>query len=185
MTEIDKEIFHWINGWSDGVAPFFDGLSEGNKMWAVRIVLIALAIWLIAAGPKTRKAAIFAIVGVILANLVCDLLKRSIPIERPCVELPDVISHGVGFLTSAGTASAHAANTAAIAFAFAYFLRWWGVIPILLSLLTGIARIYVGVHYPSQVLYGWMVGAAVGALLILGYRYYESRKQPKPVLSDK
>jgi undecaprenyl-diphosphatase len=178
---MDRELFHWINGWSNGYSPFYDALSEGNKMWPVRIALIVLAIVLIAAGPKTRKAAIFAILGVALANLACDLLKHSIPVNRPCVDLKDVINHGVGFLTSPGTASAHAANTAAIAAAFTYFLRWWGVIPILLSFLTGIARIYVGVHYPSQVLYGWIVGAAVGSLLVVGYRYYESRKQPKPV----
>ncbi|HEY3780011.1 MAG TPA: phosphatase PAP2 family protein [Fimbriimonadaceae bacterium] len=156
-------------------------------MWPVRVVLVILAIALIAAGPKTRKAAIFALAGVLLANFSCDLLKNHVPVNRPCVDMADVINHGVGFLTSKGTASAHAANTAAIAFAFTYFLRWWGVIPILLSFFTGIARIYVGVHYPSQVLYGWIVGAAVGALLIYSYRFYESRKQAKPekVISDK
>ena len=205
MKEIDKEIFHWINGWSNGVAPFYDALSEGNKMWPVRIALLVLAIALIAAGPKTRKAAIFALAGVLISNEITNLLKDFIPVDRPCKELADSINvlhqigiwqtedalkaqsllfgiyyHGVGFLTSAGTASAHAANTAAIAFAFTYFLRWWGVIPILLSLLTGIARIYVGVHYPSQVLYGWIVGAAVGSALVFGCRYYEARKKPKP-----
>lgn len=173
-------LFHWINGWSNSYAPFYDFLSEATKWIWVRIALGLIAIALIAAGPQTRKAAFLSLAGFLLANFITDQFKNYLPLLRPCVELfPNVVNHGVGFLDSKGTASAHAANTAAIAFVMTFFLRYWGLIPIAIAFFTGVARIYVGVHYPSQVLLGWACGVAAGAVLALLYRTYDKRKNPQ------
>lgn len=79
---------------------------------------------------------------------------------RPCVELPDVHLR-VDTMTSFGTASAHSANMAAVATAFTFYFGWrawpWWVV----AFMTGLSRIYVGVHYPSQVLFGWLTGIIV------------------------
>lgn len=168
MRGADIAVFHWINGWASAFAPFYVYLSEGNKQLGFRVALALVAIALIVAGPQTRKAAILALVAFPLANGLTDIFKHLLPMDRPCVELKDAILY-VGKLGSSGTASAHAANTAAVAFVFTSFLRWWGVLPIALSLFTGLARIYVGVHYPSQVLLGWICGASVGALVVFAY----------------
>lgn len=173
--------FHWINGWSNAYAPFYDFLSEGTKILSIRLALALLFLILIAAGPQTRRAAIFAVLGFLLANTFTEVFKHLLPMPRPCVELVQqgqtVMHHGVGWLTSAGTASAHAANTAAVAFAFTYFLRWWGLIPIAIAFFTGLSRIYVGVHYPYQVLLGWACGIVVGAILIYGWNWIQVRRR--------
>lgn len=178
MHAVDVTLFHWINGWSDSVAPLFDFLSEATKTAPGRIGLGLIAVALIAAHARTRRATLLALVAFLIANGMTDLLKRFLPSPRPCVELlPNVVSHGVGFLQSAGTASAHAANTAAIALVMTYYLGYWGLLPIAISLFTGVARIYVGVHYPSQVLLGWLCGLAAGGLVIAGYRLNASRRK--------
>lgn len=69
-------------------------------------------------------------------------------------------------MTSYGTASAHSANMAAIATALWMVLGWrWGLAWAVIALLTGLSRIYNGVHFPSQVLLGWTVGIFVGWLM--------------------
>lgn len=126
MNGADVSLFHWINGWSNAYAPFFDFLSEGSKMWPVRIGLGILFIAMITAGIRTRRPALLAILAFPLANFICDLLKNNLQMARPCPPngVETVINHGVGFLGSYGTASAHAANTSAIATVFFYFLAW-------------------------------------------------------------
>jgi len=176
---MDVALFHWINGWSDGCAPFYDFLSEATKNHWVQLVLGAFIVFLLVRGFTTRVAALISIAAIAIANGICDLLKNYWPVPRPCVALPSVINHGVGFLQSAGTASAHAANMAALAVVMTYFFGRWGFIPIAIAFFTGLSRIYVGVHYPSQVLLGWLIGCLVGGALIQGFRAYEGRKRGK------
>jgi undecaprenyl-diphosphatase len=175
----DVSVFRIINGWPGGVAPFFDFLSEANKNWVVRILVLLLIGYLLYKGLTTRVAAILSLVSIGLANLVCDLLKNHAPMARPCVELTGVVNHGVGFLTSNGTASAHAANMAALAAVMSFFFGRWGLLPLALALLVGLSRIYVGVHYPSQVVFGWFVGAVIGSVCVSCYRLWEGHYRPK------
>lgn len=95
--------------------------------------------------------------------------------QRPCVELLDVNLH-VAKLTSFGMPSAHSANMACIAAVFLWLCPRLGYVWGGIALLTGISRIYVGVHYPSQVLVGWTVGAAVGTIGVLIYKQILKRR---------
>ncbi len=177
MHGADVALFRWINGWSNTPAPFYDFLSEANKTLWVQIVLALFLIFLLWKGPTTRVAALLSVASIVAANGICDLLKHHVPMDRPCGHLAGVINHGVGFLGSAGTASAHAANMAALAAVMTYFFGRWGLIPIFIAFFTGISRIYVGVHYPSQVLFGWACGLCVGGIAIQSFRWYEARKR--------
>ncbi len=96
---------------------------------------------------------------------------------RPSVEVADAIVR-VNRLTSFGTASAHSANMMAVAVPFLYYARPVGFFWLGIAILTGISRIYVGVHYPYQVLFGWMVGAAMSGVLIVGWEAWKKRRAP-------
>ncbi len=54
--------------------------------------------------------------------------------------------------------SRHASFMAAVAFAYAYFRSKWSALFIILMLWVGISRVYVGVHYPLDILGGFIVG---------------------------
>ena len=82
--------------------------------------------------------------------------------------------------------SAHAANTACLAVLAMLLwprLRWW---PLLLPLVTGYSRIYLGKHYPTDVLAGWLLGAVVATLLWLAWtRWLRDRLlHPPPSAAD-
>lgn len=159
MQQIDHAIFRWINQWPDFVFPLFYGLSEGNKWLGVRVFLLVFLIFCLSR-PKLRVPVILAILAFPLANEVCDLLKNGLMMPRPSVDFPEAIVR-VNRLTSFGTASAHSANMMAVATAFLIYARPWGWGWLVIAILTGISRVYVGVHYPYQVLLGWLVGAGV------------------------
>jgi undecaprenyl-diphosphatase len=158
MRSLDEGIFRWINGWPDSWTPFFRFLSEGNKETAVRVALGLIVLGMLVAGPRSRKAALLALAAWALANGFTEALKNGLGMPRPSVELPDAIFR-VKPLTSPGTASSHAANMMAVAVVFTAFFRWRGAPWLALAFLVGLSRIYVGVHYPSQVLLGWICGA--------------------------
>jgi len=107
---------------------------------------------------------------------------------RPSVEVPDAIIR-VNRLTSFGTASAHSANMMAVAVPFLYYARPIGFFWLGIAILTGISRIYVGVHYPYQVVFGWMVGAAMSGILIAGWEHWKKirairKGEPEPELPE-
>ncbi len=166
MGALDRAIFYWIYRWPESMRGFWVFFSEATKDKTFRWVLAGIVILLCASGKTTRKATLLGLVAWPLADAFTGTLKNGIDFARPCVELPDVVTR-VGKLTTWGTASSHAANMAAIAFVFAYHTHWRGGIPwVIIAILTGLSRVYVGVHYPSQVLLGWICGALVGLIVV-------------------
>src|SRR5687768_12412051 len=122
---MDEALFRWINGWPDSWSPFFWFLSEATKQDWVRVALGSYVLILLLATPKTRGAAIMALLAWALANGFTEALKNGFQVTRPCVDLIDC-NMRVGKLTSFGTASSHAANMAAVAFVFSATLGRWG-----------------------------------------------------------
>jgi len=149
-------------------------------------VLVAVVLAHIVAGGKWRRSACISLVAFPIANAVCDALKNGVAAARPCIDLYGVnllldYSGEVFWLDSNGTSSAHSANMAAIATVMTLETGRWGIPWIFVALLTGLSRIYTGVHYPSQVVIGWAVGAASGLLVSKGWKAikaYRQKNQP-------
>lgn len=183
LGEWDYRLFVGINsGWAHPwLDPLFVFFSVGIKELWLRLFfagLFGVLLWF----PSTRLTAIQAVCAWLLANGGVDLFKHFLPIPRPCVELSgSEVRLLVPLLTSAGTASAHSAAMSSVACVFAGRHRWWGVPWVGVALLTGLSRIYVGVHYPSQVLLGWLVGILSAYVVLklgsLGVRLWERRRK--------
>lgn len=164
MNGLDRDLFYAINGWSDAGREFWLFLSKGLNGTEVKIALALLAIALISF-RKTRQGGLIAALGWPLANLITDIFKAAIPFPRPTGLIDNVILR-VGDSGSMGTASAHSANMMFVAVAFTYHFKWWGAPWMAVAILVGISRIYVGAHFPSQVLFGWLCGAFAALLVI-------------------
>ena len=99
-------------------------------------------------------------VGVILllSLSVNDALKMAFHGTRPYWVSSEVTRFASE--TSFGVPSGHSQNSAAIWGMLAASLRkWWGwLIAILVILLIGLSRIYLGVHFPHDVILGWLIG---------------------------
>ncbi|MCE9559168.1 MAG: phosphatase PAP2 family protein [Armatimonadetes bacterium] len=181
MRGADQSLFFWINHWPEAFGPPFYFLSQATKLLIGQIILAAAFIALVW-NPKTRPAAIIALLAFPVANGICDLFKSFLPMERPSVDYLQAIVR-VPRLTSNGTASAHSANMACVAAVFVWSKnRNLAVAWIAVAFLTGLSRIYNGVHYPSQVLLGWTIGALVGTSAWKLYQYTQRNKTNGPTL---
>lgn len=165
MAQFDQGLFDLINAWPDWLTPLFWFLSEATKITLGRVLLLSILLGLLIL-RQTRVQAIAALACAALSNEATDFIKATFPMHRPCFEHSVYLR--VGELTSFGTASAHSANMAAVATVFTYYFGWsWKSVPwIVLAFLTGISRIYVGVHYPSQVLLGWSTGILISLFVV-------------------
>jgi undecaprenyl-diphosphatase len=176
---MDGLIFDGINKWPQDWNGFLTFFSIALSLPAVKIFFGLLIIGMLWRSQKTRKTVLLALVSIGIANTITNVAKEGFPMNRPFQDMGyvkeeaqfnDMFDHRVylrvGHSNSKGTASAHSANMAALAFAFCYFLGWWGTPWIAVALLTGISRVYTGAHYPSQVLMGWACGIFAAFVVI-------------------
>lgn len=184
MGEWDRALFSWVNSWPDWLDPMMQFFSEGNKWWPVRIAFVVLLLWMLSR-EKYRSAAIIAVLASLIANEATDVIKAAWPTLRPSDPAAGVeaLHVRVSPLTSFGTASAHAANMAAVATVLMRLAPKVGAAFLAAAFFTGIARVYVGVHFPYQVVLGWTTGVVVGWLLVSAYRLLFGRKEATGVES--
>ena len=152
--------------WIAKVMLFFTYLGNTETITAtVIIIFILLYIF------KRRQLATFFIGGIGGAALLSQFFKYSFGRARPAEILYQVSRHGYSF------PSGHAL-IATIFYGFCAFCiihvlhkRWQkilvGIIAALVIILVGFSRIYLGVHWVSDVIGGWVLGVAVLSLLII------------------
>ncbi len=160
------------------MGPTMRFFSEALNYPSVKVLFGLLLIGLLAANNQTRKTAVQALLAVLIANGLTDALKAVWPQHRPFQELNHVILW-VGPSASHGTASAHSANMAAVAFVFVWHLRWWGAPWAAVAIIVGFSRVFCGAHYPHQVLLGWLCGLAAGFSVAKGWELIQKARATK------
>ncbi|MCX8069654.1 MAG: phosphatase PAP2 family protein [Thermodesulfovibrionales bacterium] len=110
-----------------------------------------------------------AILAVFLADTTGGVLKNLIQRQRPCIVIQNTHLL-VGCSTSGSMPSNHATNAFAYAvtlylYARQFKMKWLTLYPLLLASLVALSRVVVGVHYPSDVLIGGIIGTMYAVVL--------------------
>jgi undecaprenyl-diphosphatase len=117
---------------------------------------------------------LIACCAVYFSGFVEDALKAAIARERPCRALPD-IRLLIPCPKSFSLPSGHAISSFAFAAPLFYLSRTyltigWRIYPLALAYLIAFSRVYLGVHYPTDLFAGAVLGAVIGILLSLLYQ---------------
>lgn len=148
---------------------------------SVLVIVVAVGFFGMLIGRRAG-AAWFLLASVAGGQVLSTLLKSSI--DRP---RPDLVPHVAETFTPSfpsGHAMLSAVTYLTLGALLARVLPGRGLkayamgVAIVLTLLIGVSRIYLGVHWPSDVLAGWCAGAAWASLCWLGARWVLSRRAP-------
>ena len=131
--------------------------------------VLLLAGWLLARrahGVRTMARALLAPVGVLLAVAVNQPIVHAVNEPRPFTALPHVLVL-VKRSVDASFPSDHATMAGAVAAGLLLVSLRLGVVAVIAGLLMAFTRVYVGAHYPVDVLAGLAVGAIAGSAVVL------------------
>jgi undecaprenyl-diphosphatase len=166
--------------------PWFEEVMRDATALGSNFVLsfITLAVVGLLLLTRKRGAAVLVLVSVIGGALLGDLLK--VLFERP---RPDLVPHGVRVYT-ASFPSNHAMGAAVVYLTLGALLArlevrrhvkvYFLAVAVILTVLVGLSRIYLGVHWPTDVLAGWCVGAAWAMAVWLVALYLQRRGKVEP-----
>ncbi|MFC9650703.1 MULTISPECIES: phosphatase PAP2 family protein [unclassified Streptomyces] len=169
----DVSLLYDINGLAKDAPTWFDRVMEFVGEYGIMfgLVLIGLWGWWSVRRRGSAEDSVTAVAGLVWAPLAAGIaLLINIPI-RGFVERPrPFLDHkGLEVLVAGKTDYSFVSDhsTMAMALAVGIFIahRKLGLVAIGLALFAGFSRVYMGVHYPTDVIGGFALGTAVALLL--------------------
>jgi len=155
--------------------PTFTFITDSAAAIAFGVPVILLLLAYARKNAVLRKNAFRILISVALSAIIANILKYTIDLPRPYEIYPFIEKLSVG--GSPSFPSGHTADAFAFAVAIGLVYRKWYVLTagLIWASLVGYSRMCLGVHFPSDV----MAGAIIGAACAFGYISFSNRKQPK------
>lgn len=166
MLELDLNIFYFINhtlknSFFDVIMPVITNI----KYWRIPLILAWLALMMFG-GKKEREVGILCIIAIAFTDIfTAKVIKQYVHRIRPCFDYSDV--HQLVGTGNFSFPSNHAANNFAVATLIFLYNKKISLIFLSLGLLIGFSRVYVGVHYPLDVLAGFFFGIYNGLIIYI------------------
>ncbi len=167
FERLDQQLFIFLNSLN---SPFCDQMMHavsGKLIWAP--LYLAILVFL---GIKYKRKFLIILLFIILAITLSDqisahLVKNLVHRLRPCHEpslqgLVHLVNGECG--GNFGFVSSHASNSFNVALLSLLLIRkrWFTITIIIWAAVIGYSRIYLGVHYPGDVICGSLLGAFIG-----------------------
>lgn len=185
LVEFDQALFRKVNGeWTHSIAdtvfPVITDLHRAG-IWPLIVVAALLIFWIYKQRAKAAKTIVLLVLSVALSDMLCyRVLKPHFNRSRPQASGVEA-----RLLTEKHTGlsfpSNHAANNFAAANTLAYVMPSFAWLWFLIATLIAYSRVYVGVHFPLDVVAGASVGILVSMLVwrLFGRRWLLPNLLPK------
>ena len=184
IAQFDKPVVAWLathrEAWLNTTLTLVTHLGDpaAQTMWM--IVVCAVCAW----HSRSWLPVILGLVGGLGISVIVATAKTLVGRARPDLPFALVDSHGFSF------PSGHAAGAAAVGLLCAWMLcRWvvrrWAVqvavwaLSITAIIVIGFSRLYLGVHFVTDVLAGWLLGTAWTATVILVTSWWSRSEGPR------
>ena len=166
IGRLDLAVFQWLrssyqSSWLDVLMAGLSDITRGGALWIVLAALIAVM------HPSRWPAAVQVVLALVVSFLVTDfVMKPYFNRARPFERYSDTRVYGYR-PTTRSLPSGHAANAIAAAYTLTRLAPqargiFWG-----LAILVAFSRMYLGVHYLTDVVVGSLLGFGV-ALFVVG-----------------
>ena len=164
---IDKNLMIWINNsLSNQVFDLLMPIVTNENLWILPI-LILIGYLGYFSGKRGKITIGILLIIIISCDAVCaQILKPWIGRIRPSHEIVDQINLLVGKGGKWSFPSNHAANSFAAAVVLSYFYERFKIVSYSLAFLIAFSRVYVGVHYPGDILAGGIVGYSLAWIML-------------------
>jgi undecaprenyl-diphosphatase len=180
MAELDHNLFLYLNSLH---SPFWDQIMwfmSAKLVWIPLYLFIIYLLWR-KYGKNIWLVLLFALFAILLTDQISVFIKVHVGRLRPC---RDPSMQGLVHLVSGicggkfSFVSSHAANTFALAALSAPMLnkRWFTISIFSWAAVVSYSRIYLGVHYPGDVLCGAVLGLIVGFGMYFGFKSVIKKK---------
>ena len=180
INHIDQLLFYWINNKMDNL--FFDYLFIfiRNKYVWLPLYLFLIAFLIFNFKRKGLLILAFAFITIGISDFISSaVIKPVVERVRPCndnISNPKIIKRvncGSGYSFPSSHATNHFALGIFFFLIFSFVNKKIASLFIIWASLISFAQIYVGVHYPSDVLFGAILGSLTGYLTYKIYRQLE------------
>ncbi len=154
----------------DAIMPTITKLGDGGAIWIIFSIILMCT-------KKYRKVGITSLLAISIGAIFTEgvikhLVERvrpiiAYPIDNPLIKLP----------TSSSFPSGHTASSVAVAYVLCTYIKRYRVYFISLAALIGFSRIYLYVHYFSDVMGGVVVGLMCGILAVFIVKKINKKKE--------
>ena len=177
LDQIDRSILYFINDTlSNQIFDLFFTTITNEHLWAIP-VLIGLLALIVRGGKRGKIAAVLVLIAASATDAtVVEIIKPAIGRLRPSHALEDTINLLVPKGGRYGFVSAHAANIFAGTTVLSYFYKQWKKPLLFLAFSVALSRVYVGVHYPGDVLFGGLFGYGMAWVIITLWIFLKMRE---------
>lgn len=160
---LDMEILKYIHSTSnvmfDKIMPWITSLGNGGTIWIVIIALLLLS-------KKYRRVGILAAISLALVTLFGEgILKNIVQRPRPFTEIKYIKL----LISKPGTysfPSGHAASSFAVAYVIGKKIKPLKITAYILAILIAYSRLYLFVHYPTDIIGGIVLGVLTASLIL-------------------
>lgn len=178
LTNFEGQILIFIQeyirqDWMDGFWKFVTSLGNGGRIW------ILLAVIMLFFG-RSRMSGITATVSMIIGLLITNLTLKNLFARIRPYEVFNDLQLIVEKESEFSFPSGHACASFAAAFVFYKMLPGKiGIPAMILALLIAVSRLYVGVHYPTDVIFGILCGMLSAVLAMKLTAYIQKKREQK------